>query len=243
MAKEAPVPPPSGRGQGEGVLAILPLVFPIAQAILFVLALSHPSLFPLALLAMVFTLHVTAHECVHHPAGSLAESAMSLFLGVPFEGYRLHHQNHHRFENGLEDWSTTRAARGPILYALGWPSQLLRGWRSFRGDPTLPKTLRLQQILLLLWAIALGVLAWKALLLWLAMVYLGWALIALHNYGQHPPRGETTSLASPVYNALTCNNGLHAEHHRAPGVPWNRLVASHPSIRFPPMLAALWEVR
>lgn len=243
-------PPPSG--QGEWVLAIPPLVFPFAQAIFFLLALAHPAFLPLTLLAMLFTLHVTAHEWVHHPAGRIAESLMSLFLGVPFEGYRLHHHNHHRFENAAEDWSTTLGARHPIPYALGWPSQLLRGWRAFRGDPALPRALRLQQLLLLAWAIVLAIVSWKALLLWIAMVYLGWALIALHNYGQHPPRGATTSLASPLYNALTCNNGLHAEHHRAPGVPWNRLTASGgiarspaprpPSaIRWPPILSALLE--
>src|SRR5438105_15877372 len=62
----------------------------------------------------------------------------------------------------------------PIAYSLTWPSQLVRGWRAFRGDPTLSPWLKRQQLLLLGFAIALGALSPRALILWIAMIYLRW---------------------------------------------------------------------
>ena len=80
--------------------------------------------------------------------------------------------------------------------------------------------------------------------LYLVYVYFGWALIALHNYGQHPPHpGAVRSLHGRWYNRLTANNGLHAEHHAHPATPIPALVAD-PTARqttWPHPLAALVE--
>jgi Fatty acid desaturase len=51
----------------------------------------------------------------------------------------------------------------------------------------------------------------------------GLALCALHGHYEHA-RG-TISHYGAVYNRLCFNDGYHVEHHRHPGVPWERLPA------------------
>lgn len=68
--------------------------------------------------------------------------------------------------------------------------------------------------------IVLGYFSLKWLIGYFMMVYLGWVLIALHNYGQHLPiiygTQKANSYLSGFYNWLFVNNGLHEEHHEEP---------------------------
>jgi fatty acid desaturase len=214
-----------------------------------------------AALALCFSVHVSAHEAVHHPEllrFPMAGRLITLVLGVPFEGYRWHHANHHRWNNRLEDYSTTWRATGRAVrpwplwsYVLGWPRQLVRsglGMRAAAAAGQVPRArqraIRREQWTLLALMFALGVAAPAVALRYVALVYLGWALVALQNYGQHPPRtyGEDVpaSYYAAYYNRLLFRNGLHAEHHDRPQVPWYGLEARAlaPSAR-PHLLAPL----
>jgi len=202
----------------------------------------------IAALSLNFGVHITFHEFVHLSGNRdsffirMLSYLVSLFCGIPFDGYRWHHYTHHRYNNGLQDYSTTwevspqgeMKARNCWAYALGWPSQLLKG----RAD--LIKQLQIsaaprwiqQRIQREKWFLGISYLTifvfdWRIGLSYLALTYLGWALVTLHNYGQHLPvlkeGAYATSYQKRWYNRLFCNNGIHFEHHAEPGVIWYEL--------------------
>ena len=221
--------------------------FPALEVALFGLALAAwDTSPPLALallvpaaLALSFTLHITVHEEVHQRFfGRWSEPAhalMGLLVGMPFEGYRHHHFNHHRFDNALGDYSSTwrSGPDGPVPaallpYALAWPLTLAGSQVAMRAEieagevpADVLRGLAWQKLLAPLLALTLALIWWPAAVLYVGLVYVGWVFISVHNYGQHPPTGEahTTSYSAPAYNAIFYNNGLHAEHHARPAVP------------------------
>jgi fatty acid desaturase len=198
-----------------------------------------------AVVALNYSVHVSFHECVHRNClrGPLALGRLvaTAIMGMPFDGYVYHHRNHHAYNNGLEDFSSTwrRGFRSAVPmrlvpYALAWPRQTLRAGRQMRFDAArghldveLARRCRLQRWLLAALVLALGVRLPHALVMYLVTIYGGWTLIAVHNYGQHFPEahpGEAaTSFAGRRYNALFANNGLHWEHHHRPSLPWWQL--------------------
>lgn len=246
-------------------------VFPVLQVALFgtacVLSTTQPlaavALAVLAAVLLCFSVHVSIHEAVHQPALTrfrLAGPILSLVMGLPFQGYRWHHRNHHQHNNGLDDYSSTwrRTAAGPRpwplwRYALGWPRQLVRSGLAMRaaaasgGVPTATqRAIRIEQVALLATLLGLGVGAPRAALLYLVQVYAGWALIALQNFGQHPPLRcgleAPTSYYAGLYNRLLFRNGLHAEHHAQPHLAWHEIEPQpHPAIAAPHLLQPFWR--
>lgn len=203
-------------------------VQPVAAAALAVLAG--------ALLAAA--IHTCHHEAVHATAAAGAplwwQLLASVAMGLPFDGYRLHHENHHRHENGPGDYSTTwrhasdaTAPRGFLAYSLLWPRQLIAASAAMRAEPeasrarAIDRRIPRQRIAILLAIMALTAIDWRWALVYLGVTYLGWVLTSAHNYGQHPPTSgaATRSVHGRWYNALGFNNGLHAEHHRHPAIP------------------------
>ncbi len=73
---------------------------------------------------------------------------------------------------------------------------------------------------------------WRYAVLFGIMFYLGWSMIALHNYGQHLPTEKhqiAYSYYGKYYNWLFMNNGLHYEHHIHPGARyWDLKVDRQP---------------
>jgi fatty acid desaturase len=241
----------------------LAMIFPLLEvatlASAWRLGGDHPwiaaGLLGLAPLLLCLSVHVSLHEAVHQPALArfpLAGPILTLVMGLPFQGYRWHHLTHHRWNNALPDYSTTwrPGPDGPRpwplwRYVLGWPRQLVRSGLAMRaayrqgGIPaSVHRATRREQATLLA-ALAAGALVHpRAAGAYVAVVYVGWALIALQNYGQHPPRvyGHElpTSYYAALYNRLLFRNGLHAEHHARPHLPWYDLQAApHPPIRAP----------
>jgi fatty acid desaturase len=233
------------------------LILPLVELISFVAAvfmLNHSvwlacALLLLAGLSLSFGIHIFFHECVHrryrYPAWF--KWFATIWMGLPFDGYRVHHYNHHHFENGLQDFSSTwiysnnsKRPRRLLPYVLGWPRQVLLGMRcktpfggQSRSANRIKANIPSQKKALLLAIVLMGLVSWKLLLMYVALVYLGWAFTSLHNYGQHPPTEteQTSTYTGAVYNRLFFNNGLHWEHHNKPALPTNTLTLDDRALR------------
>lgn len=241
------------------------IIHPLFALGFFGLALWSSPWFVLpAAVALSWSVHVFFHVGVHRLRGdwwgAFGGVLATPVMGLPFDGYRLHHRNHHRHDNGEHDvsrtWTPTPTGPKPrsvLLYVLAWPLDLWRSRRWVRQEvaigavePWVRRRIVAQQVLLV--GIVAGLWWWEERFagLYLLYVYLGWANIALHNYGQHPPQaGAVRSLHGRWYNRLTGNNGLHAEHHATPEVPIPALVPDAGARRtaWPHPLAALAERR
>ncbi len=242
--------------------AVLPLIEVVCLGAACSLLATHPiiatGLALMAAVALNFTVHVFFHECIHysseHRLPRVFNWVGSVILGMPLDGYRVHHCNHHQHDNGAEDFSTTwkHAADGSrtpwhrLAYVFGWPRQSLAAGRFLRQgvsqarDAEFAGRIPAQRNAILIGLVALALGSWTFALLYLAVIYLGWALVALQNYGQHMPSmgGEATTFTHPLYNRLLFNNGLHWEHHALPDRSWRelRLDARSPRIQVPHLL-------
>jgi len=84
-----------------------------------------------------------------------------------------------------------------------------------------------------LFALAMAVVSWQAVLMLVPFYYLGQCLSQLNGYYEHLngnpdlPIAWGVSSYAPAYNLLWFNNGHHAEHHLRPAVHWTRLPALH----------------
>ena len=247
-----------------------PLFFPCAEILLFTGGLllldmtvaGAGCLFFLAACALNFSVHISFHEWIHHGprSNSTISDCITILAGLPLNGYRLHHYNHHEYDNGPGDLSSTwdysttpPSARNVLLYSLLWPVQMYKARVELRAlvsrDGTyaaLRAPIRHEKWILLLWYVLLVTLAgWKAVVSYFAVTYIGWALASLHNYGQHMPSANdpqsATSYVSNLYNRIFCNNGLHHEHHARPGIAWHGLSVDSGArrITYPHSLAPL----
>lgn len=205
--------------------------------------------FLVAAILLSFSIHIFFHECVHH-AGRYSQPLnfiASLFIGLPFDGYRLHHYNHHFHENGPGDFSTTwlytdgqRLPRNIWSYTFGWYRQVVLSLNCQQPFPAdnhiirdIKQRMRAQKYCLLI--VMSGLLLSNGLLLlaYLAFIFAGWFFTALHNYGQHPPCADNQirTFANTLYNRCFFNNGLHWEHHKNPALSWYELQPSDHSRR------------
>ncbi len=195
---------------------------------------------PLSAFFLNFSLHITYHYTVHFPFKSaalqqLAGIAKTLLMGLPFHYYLMSHWNHHKHNNGLDDFTTTWKAvdnqivpKNVFIYALFWPFssskslplQIEQGRKEGYCTPRVQKRMLIELGALLVWVAFMALYAWPWLCGYYVMVYIGWMLIALQNYGQHLPQQygapKANTYLSRWYNWLFINNGLHEEHHEEP---------------------------
>lgn len=220
----------------------------------------------LAAVALCLSLHLSYHEAAHRSGRwptwrrVLTGFLLTPLMGLSFHGYRLSHWNHHRYNNGLADFTTTWKDRNGepqpqnvLIYCLSWPKVFLNARLQSRvaaadGDAS-PQILRWSGGETVLQLLGLTLLAWLSpvvLLLYVTLIYLGWFFVSLHNYGQHLPRRyetshRTTSFQAHWYNRALFNNGLHYEHHRTPDKPIAELEADDTAelVTVPHLLAPL----
>ena len=230
-------------------------IYPLLELVFFIAAniVEQPLLsiifIVIAGILLSFSIHIFFHECVHvREEFSLPVNIINtLFLGLPFDGYRVHHYNHHTYANELADFSSTwylkngeKTAFKPCRYTFGWLRQLSRAIHE--ADPfshTLGDVYKIkariepQKIALFLFCILLAFISLKTFILYFVLVYLGWAFSALHNYGQHPPieNEVVCTFANNFYNKITFNNGLHWEHHDKPWLGWEQITLDKESSR------------
>ena len=228
-------------------------VFPLLMLVFFIAGVLTSNLVISILLVIIagvwlsFSIHIFFHECVHFRSEypQWINIIKTLFLGLPFDGYRVHHYNHHTHANGIKDFSSTWYLQNntkkpftPCRYTFGWLRQLSAS--IIEPDPFDPsmgdvdkikQRIHAQKVALFLFCIALAFIGLKAFLLYFLLVYSGWAFSALHNYGQHPPIEDEVicTYANKGYNRFFFNNGLHAEHHNKPWLSWNELILENNS--------------
>lgn len=225
-------------------------IVPFLEGLFFVLAAAASNLLVSLMCLLVaglflsYSIHIFFHECVHVRSRfpGWFNSISSIFLGLPFDGYRVHHYNHHTYDNHLEDFSTTwrknddeTPAVGFTVasYTLGWPRQLIRAVKEpnpfaneFGNPHEVKSRIPVQKKAIAAFLFLLLIINWRFAILYIALIYIGWTISALHNFGQHPPLEGSPigSYNNQLYNRLLFNNGLHSEHHKYPSLPWHELV-------------------
>lgn len=238
-------------------------IFPLLEVVFFIAAIVVSNLFWSLLLLLIagillsFSIHIFFHECVHYRAKypQWVNIIKTLFLGLPFDGYRVHHFNHHTYANGLKDFSSTwylqdgiKKPFPPCRYSFGWLRQLSASIiephpfdEKMGAVAIIKERIYAQKVALFLFCIVLAFIGLKAFVYYFLLVYLGWAFSALHNYGQHPPLEDKRicSYGNKCYNTLFFNNGLHQEHHDKPWLSWQKLVLDSKSkaIKYPHLIA------
>jgi fatty acid desaturase len=222
-------------------------IFPLLELVFFLLANLADHYFIsfvfvlVASLLLSFGIHIFFHECVHtrENYSSPVNILFTIFLGFPFDGYRIHHLNHHTHSNGLNDFSSTwRLSNGKKIgystwnYSVGWLRQVQRAIHAQNPFDTswgdvedIKIRIQPQKVALFLFVLSLAFIGLKAFVLYLVLIYFGWAFTSLHNYGQHPPIDQepVCTYSNKTFNYLFFNNGLHWEHHDKPWLSWNQI--------------------
>ena len=247
-------------------------IFPILQVISFISALflfeSNIYVSVLLLLCSAlflnFSLHITIHHSVHFSFKNkvirwVVELVYSILMAISFSFYRMQHFNHHRYDNGIGDFTSTWIKKGDSIvarpffkYSLFWflgPKMKTIFERAIIDgdlDETERKKMRFQLLVVLVtYVLLFWINPWYAVAYFL-MFYVGWSLIAITNYGQHLPIKYNSTKAytysNTLYNRMFFNNGLHLEHHREPHLNYPDLEAKHQSkISWPHLLIVFFR--
>jgi fatty acid desaturase len=193
-----------------------------------------------------------AHNFLHNPffTSPRLNAAFSVFnsllVGGPQSLYRLHHLNHHRYNNDLPDpetgttWdvsSTWRYGKPPdeeeglLSYALlgyfrsNFGALLSEAQRRGLGPAVRREFLAvLAMILALALVNPVGLTAFY-LPVWLLGNIFAQAENYLEHHGATPGdrRADAVSCYGRLYNLVWFNNGYHQEHHYRPQAHWTRV--------------------
>lgn len=227
-------------------ILVLLLFLQIAFLILpFVLPVKTPALWFLMFLNIILmgtNYQCIAHNFIHlpffkHESVNKTFSVLnSLGLGLPQSLYRLHHLNHHRFNNNPDGDMSSIYLHGKngkeeniFSYSLlGVVRTDLAGlYKKARKGSVLPLY---ETGILFLFLITLLIINWKLFVLYILPSYLGGQFFAVwENYCEHhladfrDRKRDSVSCYNPVYNFVWFNNGYHQEHHFSPQVHWTRI--------------------
>lgn len=229
------------------------LVYPILELVLFLLAIK---MIPVSMILSViclllsacmlgFTLHISVHYTVHHKSAyrvlnRLIELMNSACIGIPYNHYQIQHFLHHRFDNELEDPTTTWQLMDDALvpkslwkYSFLWfanssyREKFDLGAKKYGYLKSDIKKKMLGDLLInIIVLIACFYTSITVGLYYLLLIYLGWAVVSIINYGQHLPehidgkRIKGYSYYKAWYNCLLVHNGKHYEHHQQAGIPY-----------------------
>jgi fatty acid desaturase len=229
--------------------------------------------FLLAALFLSLSVHICFHEFLHfyfkRNTPWFISYGFTLLAGMPFDGFRLHHINHHQHNNSPADFSTTweikdhhAKPKNIFLYAITWPLQLFKVMKFARSQAKqgllsqkIQSNIRKQQFFVVGFFMILIITSPQLFLLYAALIYVGWIIVSIHNYGQHSqnqhPYNPNTqihnrrnkighheknntvaktntaiSIYHRWYNIFFFNNGLHFEHHDQPEKSWRELFPS-----------------
>ncbi len=190
-----------------------------------------------------------SHNHLHNPffnskfLNQLFSVVNSLVLGMSQTLYRVHHLNHHVFNNDFRNPETNETGDWSSLYRWskkpGVPENIfiysIMG--PLRVDyVTLWKNAHKKNIGMLVWwehaamlgfYVSLALINWQFVLFYfLPVFFVGQALALTENYLEHYGADPTSRLTNSVscysnfYNWIWFNNGYHQEHHYRPQVHW-----------------------
>ncbi|MBY0516294.1 MAG: fatty acid desaturase [Bacteriovoracaceae bacterium] len=184
---------------------------------------------------------MVTHNFLHTPffKSSLLNRLFELFncinLGLPQILYKHHHLTHHRYNNSLEDPSSTKlkGKNGGHEHWIPYSAlSLLRDGTQKAWAQAIAKgegvDLALQVGMTVIgWGLWFWI-DWKwTLYAWLPLFWWGWFLAHMENYFEHfnaknPDSrfGNSVSYYGPIYNLIMMNEGYHQEHHISPQTHW-----------------------
>jgi fatty acid desaturase len=200
--------------------------------------------------ALVYLAYLINHNHLHlclwrarrmHPANRVTGVLLSTVMGFPAAAVApLHLANHHRANNGSDDFMCTGLMRGrPGWWALlTYPLAAVRRYRRFRAaahaaygqqHPAWRHEVREQRVAMAALVLAALICKPMATLGWLVLPWmLGQAWVINANFIQHhgcdpaDPLGHCRCTTGWI-NRLIFNGGWHLAHHAHPGVHWSRL--------------------
>lgn len=205
--------------------------------------IANALIFGIELFFFYFNPIVITHNFLHTPffksqaLNRLFATLNSMNLGLPQILYKYHHLNHHRFNNSLEDPSST--------YLFG-KNQKQEHWISYSAFSLFREgtqkawslTLQKNEGHLLYTELAAVISFWFFLFIldkkfffyvYLPLFYFGWFLAHVENYYEHyrakSPSdrfGNAVSFYPKWYNLIMFNEGYHQEHHIAPQEHWSK---------------------
>jgi fatty acid desaturase len=192
-----------------------------------------------------------AHSFIHHPfftstrANQFFSVVSTLALLAPQTLYRVHHLEHHRFNNDRPDPETRQTRDGSSTYRYsrqpGREENILvyAFWGPLRVDyGYLYRRAKRNGDAFAIWIETAAIGGYMSLLallngrglffFYLPCLYFGQAFALAHNYAEHhgaQPGNRLTDSVScygRLYNLLWFNEGYHQEHHFRPQVHWTK---------------------
>ncbi|MCC4106270.1 fatty acid desaturase family protein [Serratia ureilytica] len=233
------------------VLCALHIVFWIVPVIYYnQLSIISLLLFAVVNIALMCTNYqCIAHNFIHNPffKSTLLNNAFSIAnsiaLGMPQSFYKVHHINHHTYNN--DDWcnGVPPGDKSSLFYygRNGGQEGMLRytALSYFRlsliqlfkdGYQRTGRLVLFEVLAVLVFMAVLGCInSWAFLVFVIPVHYLGTSMASLENYAEHHECEPDNALSNSVscysswYNFLWFNNGYHQEHHCEPGLHWTRL--------------------
>lgn len=221
----------------------------VAQVLLLIL----PFLIPLPVLVTVFLVMVNiylggmnyqcvAHNFIHNPffkskqLNGFFSVLNSIAIGLPQSSYRLHHLNHHRFNNQPENdesstWKYGKNGKEESIFTYSFIGLLRTDVITLiRQAGTKSNLVYGELIVLMLFISVLALLNSKLVILYLIPSLVGGQIFALwENYCEHHRADpydrlrDSVSCYAPFYNWIWFNNGYHQEHHLRPQVHWTMI--------------------
>ncbi len=185
-----------------------------------------------------------AHNFIHNPffksefLNSSFSILNSLCLGVPQSLYRIHHLNHHRYNNHPEkDESSTfrhgKQGKEENIFRYSLLGLLRTDLVSlYRTASKKSFLVHLEFASLVIFILFLVFKSWVLSLCYVLSIYLLGQIFALwENYCEHhladfnDRKRDSVSCYNSLYNFLWFNNGFHQEHHFSPQVHWTQMAS------------------
>ena len=216
-------------------LLVLPFVTPLSQGVLM-------SLVVINIFLVGTNYQCVSHNFIHLPffKNNFLNQLFSIFnsvgIGIPQSAYRLHHLQHHRYNNQPEkdDSSTRKFSKDGKDENILTYSVL----GVFRTDVPALVAEAFKKSPLVIWEIlylvgflaALAFLNWKLFLVYIVpSILLGQMFSLWENYCEHhyadpyDRKRDSVSCYNEFYNWVWFNNGYHQEHHYSPQVHWTEI--------------------
>jgi fatty acid desaturase len=183
-----------------------------------------------------------AHNFVHHPffkssfLNNLFSIMNTLVIGVLQSMYKIHHINHHRYNNqpkldGSSTYTFGKDGKEENIFSYIFLGLVRMNFADLYSKASKNSRLPFYELVVsLLFLGILLILNWKLVLLYIIPSYIAGQTFSLwQNYCEHhranpyDRKRDSVSCYNEMYNFLWFNNGYHQEHHYSPQVHWSEI--------------------